>query len=102
MKESEMKRQTVLEYVRERKMQMYENICPMCNSHLDFGEKCKCQLIDRAKKNMKLGKRVKIELNNTYDFPNVRILKVSEQEITVEDLTGRTLDIDVDSLTNVC
>lgn len=53
------------------------------------------------KKNMERKKRVKIELNNTYDFPDVRVLKVDEQEITVEDLTGRTLDIDIDSLTNV-
>ena len=29
---------------------MYEDICPTCNSHLDPGEKCKCQLIANAKK----------------------------------------------------
>lgn len=96
-----MKRQTVLEYIKERRLKMYEDICPTCNSHLDPGEKCKCQLIANAKKNMERKKRVKIELNNTYDFPDVRILRADEQEITVEDLTGRTLDIDIDSLTNV-
>lgn len=38
-----MKRQTVLEYLRERGMLMQEKICPYCNAHLDPGEKCDCR-----------------------------------------------------------
>ncbi len=38
-----MKRQTVLEYLREREELMQERICPYCEAHLDPGEKCTCR-----------------------------------------------------------
>lgn len=40
--ESMMKRQTVLEYLKERETLMRERICPYCNAHLDSNEKCDC------------------------------------------------------------
>lgn len=38
-----MKRQTVLEYLREREERMQEKICPYCEAHLDVEEKCTCR-----------------------------------------------------------
>lgn len=95
-----MRHQTAAEYIKERLMKMYEDICPECKSHLDVGEKCKCRLINKMKESIISGERVSIELNRM-DFSNVKIRKVTEQEVMVEDSEKRIWDIDMDSIVEV-
>lgn len=95
-----MKRQTVLEYLKERKIKMYENICPICKDHLDPGEKCKCQLIEKMQKFAESGKKVNVEVNRA-DFTGVEIKKVTDQEVVVKDLHKRLWEIDIDAVVDV-
>lgn len=96
-----MKRQTVEEFIKERRLlKMYKRKCLFCNSNLDPDEKCKCRLIKKLKELMLDGSRAKFELNQM-DFENLLIKEITEQEVKVEDSNGRSWDIDMDSIVSV-
>lgn len=81
-------------------MKMYEKKCPLCGNRLDPEEKCKCQIINKMKEYKESGKRINIELNRV-DFLNAKVKKVTEQEIIIEDSTGKSWDIDMDSVVGI-